>query len=167
MPRCNARRLVSTNLLIARGKTSLTEVAVLENHGFMQALIALPQCLQTRYCCHFGTSLGDGCVVTLEGGQSTSHWCTLPRVRLPASWRQSACCSPAMAALSSRPGSGRPVAELLRKFPPQRGISPTTFYALVKEGELSLIKIGRRSFVQAEELDDFLRRKRYDAASRT
>ena len=38
------------------------------------------------------------------------------------------------------------------------GISPTTFYALVKEGELSLVKIGRRSFVQAEELDDFLRR---------
>ena len=33
------------------------------------------------------------------------------------------------------------------------GISPTTFYALVKEGELSLAKIGRRSFVQAEELD--------------
>jgi excisionase family DNA binding protein len=42
------------------------------------------------------------------------------------------------------------------------GISPTTFYALVKDGELSLIKIGRRSFVQAEELDDFLRRKRDD-----
>lgn len=42
------------------------------------------------------------------------------------------------------------------------GISPTTFYALVKEGELSLVKIGRRSFVHAEELDDFLRRKRYD-----
>ncbi len=39
------------------------------------------------------------------------------------------------------------------------GISPTTFYALVKEGELSLVKIGRRSFVQAEELDDFVRRK--------
>jgi excisionase family DNA binding protein len=38
------------------------------------------------------------------------------------------------------------------------GISPTTFYALVKEGELSLVKIGRRSFVQAEELDDFIRR---------
>lgn len=47
------------------------------------------------------------------------------------------------------------------------GISPTTFYALVKEGELSLVKIGRRSFVQAEELDDFVRRKRYDAAGRT
>ena len=38
------------------------------------------------------------------------------------------------------------------------GISPTTFYALVKGGELSLVKIGRRSFVQAEDLDDFLRR---------
>ena len=47
------------------------------------------------------------------------------------------------------------------------GISPTTFYALVKEGELSLVKIGRRSFVQAEELDDFVRRKRYDPADRT
>ncbi len=46
------------------------------------------------------------------------------------------------------------------------GISATTFYALVKEGELSLVKIGRRSFVQAEELDDFLRRKRYDASGR-
>ena len=38
------------------------------------------------------------------------------------------------------------------------GISRTTFYALVKEEELSLVKIGRRSFVQAEELDDFLKR---------
>ncbi len=47
------------------------------------------------------------------------------------------------------------------------GISPTTFYALVKGGELSLVKIGRRSFVQAEDLDDFLRRKRYDASGRT
>jgi excisionase family DNA binding protein len=40
------------------------------------------------------------------------------------------------------------------------GISPTTFYALIKDGELSLVKIGRRSFVQAEDLDDFVRRKR-------
>jgi excisionase family DNA binding protein len=47
------------------------------------------------------------------------------------------------------------------------GISPTTFYALVKEGELSLVKIGRRSFVHAEELDDFVRRKRYDPSGRT
>jgi len=39
------------------------------------------------------------------------------------------------------------------------GISPTTFYALVKEGELSLVKIGRRSFVQSEALADFVRRK--------
>jgi excisionase family DNA binding protein len=46
------------------------------------------------------------------------------------------------------------------------GISPTTFYALVKEGELSLVKIGRRSFVHSEELDDFLRRKRYDPSGR-
>jgi hypothetical protein len=42
------------------------------------------------------------------------------------------------------------------------GISPSTFYALVKVGELSLVKIGSRSFVQAEELDDFVRRKRYE-----
>jgi excisionase family DNA binding protein len=47
------------------------------------------------------------------------------------------------------------------------GISTTAFYALVKQGELSLVKIGRRSFVHAEELDDFLRRKRYDASGRT
>jgi len=40
------------------------------------------------------------------------------------------------------------------------GISPSTFYALVNKGELSLVKIGRRSFVQAEELDGFIRRKR-------
>jgi excisionase family DNA binding protein len=40
------------------------------------------------------------------------------------------------------------------------GISPTTFYALIEQGELSLVKIGRRSFVHVEELDDFLRRKR-------
>ena len=45
------------------------------------------------------------------------------------------------------------------------GISPTTFYALVQKGELSLVKIGRRSFVQAEELDDFLSRKRYDSSA--
>jgi excisionase family DNA binding protein len=45
------------------------------------------------------------------------------------------------------------------------GISRSTFYALVKEGELSLVKIGSRSFVQAEELDDFLRRMRYDAST--
>ncbi len=39
------------------------------------------------------------------------------------------------------------------------GISRSTFYALVKEGELPLVKIGSRSFVQAEALDDFVRRK--------
>lgn len=44
------------------------------------------------------------------------------------------------------------------------GISPSTFYALVKEGELSLVKIGRRSFVQAEDLNDFIRRKRNDCS---
>lgn len=40
------------------------------------------------------------------------------------------------------------------------GISRSTFYGLVKEGELSLVKIGSRSFVQAEALDDFVKRKR-------
>jgi excisionase family DNA binding protein len=44
------------------------------------------------------------------------------------------------------------------------GISRATFYALVKEGDLSLVKIGSRSFVQAEDLDDFVRRKRYNAS---
>ena len=39
------------------------------------------------------------------------------------------------------------------------GISRTTFYALVKDGELPLVKIGSRSFVQAEALDDFVGRK--------
>src|ERR1700731_1896688 len=34
------------------------------------------------------------------------------------------------------------------------GISPTTFYSLVKEGELAVVKIGSRSFVRAEDLDD-------------
>ena len=38
--------------------------------------------------------------------------------------------------------------------------------SMVKEGELSLVKIGRRSFAQAEELDDFLGRKRYDPSGR-
>jgi excisionase family DNA binding protein len=47
------------------------------------------------------------------------------------------------------------------------GISNSTFYALVKEGELSVVKIGRRSFVQAEELDEFIRRKRYGASNQT
>lgn len=47
------------------------------------------------------------------------------------------------------------------------GISRTAFYALVAQGELSLVKIGRRSFVQAEDLDEFLRRKRYHASGRT
>ena len=46
-------------------------------------------------------------------------------------------------------------------------ISPTTFYALVKEGELSLVKVGRRSFAQAEELDHFVRRRRYDPSGQT
>ncbi|WAC92224.1 helix-turn-helix domain-containing protein [Mycobacterium sp. Aquia_213] len=44
------------------------------------------------------------------------------------------------------------------------GISPATFYALVKGGELSLVKIGRRSFVHAEDLEDFFRRKRNGAS---
>ena len=55
----------------------------------------------------------------------------------------------------------------MRRLIDMGGISRTTFYALVKEEELSLVKIGRRSFVQAEGLDDFLKRKRYDASGRT
>jgi excisionase family DNA binding protein len=39
------------------------------------------------------------------------------------------------------------------------GISNATFYSLVKEGDLSLVKIGRRSFVQSGELDEFVERK--------
>ena len=39
------------------------------------------------------------------------------------------------------------------------GISRTMFYALVK--------IGSRSFVQAEDLDDFVRRRRYEASGGT
>jgi excisionase family DNA binding protein len=54
-----------------------------------------------------------------------------------------------------------PVKEALQQL---GGISRTTFYALVKEGELSVVKIGSRSFIQAEEVDDFIRRKRYNAA---
>jgi excisionase family DNA binding protein len=45
------------------------------------------------------------------------------------------------------------------------GIGHSTFYSLVKKGELPLVKIGSRSFVQSEELDDFVRRKRYDASA--
>lgn len=44
------------------------------------------------------------------------------------------------------------------------GISPSTFYALVKAGELSLVKIGSRSFVQTKDLDHFIERKRCDAS---
>jgi helix-turn-helix protein len=47
------------------------------------------------------------------------------------------------------------------------GISPTRFYALVNEGKLPLVKIGRRSFVHAEDLDDFLGRKRCGSSGRT
>ena len=61
-------------------------------------------------------------------------------------------------------GAAERLAKALRDLKEARqqlgGISPTTFYALVKGGELSLVKIGRRSFVQAEDLDDFLRRNR-------
>lgn len=47
------------------------------------------------------------------------------------------------------------------------GISPSTFYGLVKQGDLSLVKIGRRAFIQAEELDEFVARKRDDRSGRT
>jgi excisionase family DNA binding protein len=38
------------------------------------------------------------------------------------------------------------------------GISRTTFYELVKAGDVSTVKIGRRTFVAASELDAYLRR---------
>jgi hypothetical protein len=55
-----------------------------------------------------------------------------------------------------------------------RDHSPTDHFAgpmqlarsTVKERELSLVKIGHRSFVQAEELDDLPGRKRYDPSGR-
>lgn len=39
------------------------------------------------------------------------------------------------------------------------GISRSTLYALVKAKELSLVKIGSRSFVQVKDLDEFVERK--------
>jgi excisionase family DNA binding protein len=47
------------------------------------------------------------------------------------------------------------------------GISPSTLYALVKGGELSLVRIGRRSFIQVEEVDNFIWRKRCDGSGQT
>jgi excisionase family DNA binding protein len=38
------------------------------------------------------------------------------------------------------------------------GISQTTFYELVNARELSTIKIGRRTFVAASELDSYIQR---------
>ena len=37
------------------------------------------------------------------------------------------------------------------------GISRSTLYNLLSRGELRLVKIGRRSFVTAESLQDFIR----------
>lgn len=45
------------------------------------------------------------------------------------------------------------------------GIGHSTFYALVKNGELPLVKIGRRTFVQVADLEEFVRRKRHDRSS--
>jgi excisionase family DNA binding protein len=39
------------------------------------------------------------------------------------------------------------------------GIGNTTFYKLVEDGTLSTVKIGRRTFVAASELDDFIKRQ--------
>ena len=36
------------------------------------------------------------------------------------------------------------------------GISPTTFYKLVNDGELRTVKIGSRTFVPASVIDDFI-----------
>jgi excisionase family DNA binding protein len=40
------------------------------------------------------------------------------------------------------------------------GISRTTFYTLVEERSLSMVKIGRRTFVATSELDAFVKRQR-------
>jgi excisionase family DNA binding protein len=40
------------------------------------------------------------------------------------------------------------------------GISRTTFYKLVEERSLSMVKIGRRTFVATSELDAFVKRQR-------
>lgn len=37
------------------------------------------------------------------------------------------------------------------------GISRSTLYNLLSRGELRLVKIGRRSFITAESLQDFVR----------
>ncbi|PJE01673.1 helix-turn-helix domain-containing protein [Mycobacterium sp.] len=47
------------------------------------------------------------------------------------------------------------------------GISRSTLYALVKERELTVVKIGRRSLIETNELDDFIQRKRNEAYGRT
>lgn len=39
------------------------------------------------------------------------------------------------------------------------GISRTTFYALTNNGQLTTLKIGRRTFVAASELDAFIERR--------
>ncbi len=38
------------------------------------------------------------------------------------------------------------------------GISQSTLYSLIKNGELPLVKIGRRSFVPASAIDEFIDR---------
>ena len=40
------------------------------------------------------------------------------------------------------------------------GICRTTFYKLVEERSLSMVKIGRRTFVATSELDAFVKRQR-------
>lgn len=45
------------------------------------------------------------------------------------------------------------------------GISRTTFYKLVKDGHIKTVKLGRRTFVMAEEIERFLATVR-DGASR-
>jgi excisionase family DNA binding protein len=54
-----------------------------------------------------------------------------------------------------------PVTEAMQQL---GGISRTMFYALVKDGELSITKIGRRSFIATEDLDDFVTRNRSGSA---
>lgn len=38
-------------------------------------------------------------------------------------------------------------------------VSRSTLYELIKSGEISVIKLGRRTIIARSELDDFLRRR--------
>jgi hypothetical protein len=50
-----------------------------------------------------------------------------------------------------------PISEVRQKL---GGISPTTFYQLVADEQIAVVKIGRRSFVTAADLDAYVGRLR-------